>query len=112
MVKPWLAAMLNIVPGIGIGYLYLRSFGWWLLALLGTLVLLAIDFVGGILFLFICWIKSAPECSDDEWAAAYTRVVILFVVTFLPWVLLNTWNAWRLASRRNTKMEWTDTQEP
>ena len=103
MGKPWLAAILNIVPGIGIGYLYVRSFGWFILGIVLALALTMVDSAIGIVIWIDCFdFPGAPgACSDTELAAKGRDIKFVVAATFLLLVTFNAGNAWRLASRRN-----------
>ena len=109
--NPWLAALLNTVPGVGMGYLYVYSPKWWVLGIVLALALAAV--AGGV------WIaqelncvdltgwEQKPPCSDSELAASERNLrnfKNLLVVTFMFLTVFNVWNAWRLAAKRNKKM--------
>ena len=90
MKKPWLAALLNLIP-LGFGYLYLRRFRRFGATLLVGTMAGFVLFLGVPLTIYACYY----ECSEA------VVLFILIMLLSLPGAVaaFTAWNAWRLASR-------------
>ena len=103
-----LAAILNVIPGIGIGYLYAGSVRWFFLGILSVLALTVVDLAIGIGISGECYsgqLGFSPPCSDTQQAANERDLLLVVATTFLVLVTFNVWNAWRLAAQRNNQIQ-------
>jgi hypothetical protein len=91
MKDPGIAAGLNLVP-IGLGYIYLGR--WWrvCLALIGAVLAGVANGAAALMLGLSCIGGSCAGPSGGE-------VVLMFGAPWLVLALLESWDAWRIASK-------------
>ena len=95
MKKPWLAALLNVIP-LGPGYLYLGRGGRCIANFVGALILGAL----GLVMLLVFGCGFGEECG----AGQITAILAAAWVPMLLLVLYSVWDGWRLARRHNEEL--------
>ena len=100
MKKPWLAALLNVVPlPLGFGYLYLGRLRRFIIGfLVGVLAMLG--FAAAAITAAI-WALSCVDCEGAAIALAVAGGLF-----FLLLVLFTAWDAWGLAAEHNEELSY------
>ena len=89
--KPWLAALLNLIP-LGLGYLYVGLPDRFAANLLGGLAVLLLILGTGVAAIS-CGITDCPNTTERN-----LLILLLGALLLLPLICLFTaWDAWRLA---------------